>query len=193
MAINFGYGNSGDGNSGYGNSGNRNSGNRNSGNRNSGNWNSGNGNSGYFNVDSPFVRMFGRDTSIKDASEIEFPDYMFFDLCVWVNEEEMTEKEKYEHPVCKKVGGYLRVKEYKDAWREAWDGAEGEEKVQTIYLPNFDPDIFLEITGIDVRKERFNGNRYADGNDDSKKQELLKKADELVEKAEELRKKAGEI
>ena len=159
---NSGYSNSGNWNSGYWNSGNRNSGDSNSGysnsgdsnsgNCNSGDWNSGYWNSGFFNNDEPTVRMFGQDTGLMRA-DIEFPDFFDFDLCVWVYSADMTDAEKTEHPSHVTTGGFLRTYEYKDAWRKAWDGAEESDRKKVLDLPKFDADIFLDITGIDVRKE----------------------------------------
>ena len=128
---------------------------------NSGDRNSGDSNSGYFNSDSPFVRMFGKDTGIRfEDWDIEFPEYMYFDLSKWVREDDMTKEEKKGNPSYKTTGGYLKVKGYRDAWREAWEGAGDEEKVDTIELLNFDADIFFSITGIDVRVEKFEGNTH---------------------------------
>jgi len=42
--------------------------------------------------------------------------------------------------------------EYKDAWQTMWDKTTDEEKQWYLDLPNFDPQIFFEITGIDVRE-----------------------------------------
>ena len=106
------------------------------------------------------------DTGISlEEWDVAFPDYMYFDLCEWVAEENMTKEEKKQNPDYKTAGGYLKEKGYEEAWRDAWDGAEDGEKVQTIGLPHFDADIFEEITGIDIRKERFDGNTLYDKKD----------------------------
>jgi hypothetical protein len=149
---NSSYSNSGDSNSGDSNSGDSNSGNWNSGNCNSGDWNSGYRNSGFFNNDEPTVRMFGQDTGLMRA-DIEFPDFFCFGVCVWVYSADMTDAEKTEHPSHVTTGGFLRTYKYKDAWRKAWDGAEESDRKKVLDLPKFDADIFLDITGIDVRKE----------------------------------------
>jgi hypothetical protein len=148
---NSGDSNSGDSNSGYCNSGDSNSGYWNSGDWNSGNWNSGNCNSGTFNTDEPTIRMFNKSTGLY-WEDISFPSYMDFDLCEWVNENKMTDEEKEKYPEYKVTGGYLKTYEYKEAWQKAWDEASDEEKQKTLELPNFDADIFEEITGINVRE-----------------------------------------
>ena len=176
--INSGYGNSGDGNSGDRNSGNWNSGNRNSGNENSGNrnsgngnsgdwnsgyrnsgngnsgnWNSGNWNSGYFNSDEPCLRMFNKMTDCK-RDDIEIPSWCYFDLTVWVSHDTATEEEKKKYKneieIC---GGFLKTLDYKDAWRIAWNKASIEERKKLFDLPNWNNQVFKEITGIDAEKE----------------------------------------
>ena len=176
--CNSGYCNSGDCNSGYWNSGNRNSGNRNSGdcnsgdcnsgNRNSGNWNSGdcnsgncnsgywnsgNRNSGYFNSDTPFVRMFNKETD-KKFDEIDFPDFLYFDLNVWVSHDTATDEEKELHKEeIETCGGFLKTLDYKKAFRLAWDKADKEEHKELLTLPNWNNEIFREISGIDAEAE----------------------------------------
>ena len=151
---NTGEDNSGNLNSGGWNSGDRNSGNLNSGNRNSGYWNSGDRNSGYLNTTEPTVRMFNHDTGKTHDELYELiPQFFYFNLNEWVQSEAMTEEEKVAHPDYKTTGGYLKTREYKDAWREAWDKATDEDRRRVLALPNWDNVVFLEITGIDVEKE----------------------------------------
>jgi hypothetical protein len=147
---NSGYMNSGNWNSGDWNSGYMNSGDWNSGNWNSGNWNSGNWNSGYLNTDKPKIRIFNQYTELE---EIGFPNFFYFDLNTWVEESDMTDKEKDAYPSYATCGGYLKCRGYKQAWRESWDKAELEDRKKVLSLPNWDNAIFLEITGIDVEKE----------------------------------------
>ena len=150
---NSGYCNSGDYNSGYYNSGNRNSGDYNSGNRNSGNWNSGDRNSGFFNSDEPCVRIFNKMTNLKEK-DIKIPSWCYFDLTVWVSHDTASEEEKTEHKVEIEVcGGFLKHINYKDAWRIAWNRASIEERKKLFDLPNWDNQVFKEITGIDAENE----------------------------------------
>ena len=161
--INSGNRNSGEWNSGNSNSGNWNSGDRNSGygnsgygnsgNGNSGNWNAGDLNSGYFNSDEPCLRMFNKMTNYK-REDVEIPSWCYFDLTVWVSHDTATEEEKTEHKdeieIC---GGFLKTIDYKDAWRIAWNKASIEERKKLFDLPNWDNQVFKEITGIDAEKE----------------------------------------
>jgi len=155
---NSGYLNSGDRNSGYRNSGDRNSGNWNSGYRNSGNWNSGDWNSGYrnsgyLNSDEPTVRMFNKDSGLT-RSQITIPDFFYFDINVWVATNDMTVKEKEDNGLHVVTGGFLKTLDYKDAFIDSWNKATEDDKKKLFALPNFDAEIFKEISGIDVNKKR---------------------------------------
>lgn len=125
----------------------------NSGDWNSGDWNSGTRNSGFFNSDEPYVRMFNKNTK-KKREDISVPSFLYFDLTVWVSYDTATEEEKAEHKeeieIC---GGFLKTLEYKQAFRIAWDKASKEEHKQVLELPNFDNEIFKEISGIDALAE----------------------------------------
>lgn len=150
---NSGYFNTGNCNTGNHNSGNRNSGDFNSGDFNSGNHNSGNHNSGYcnsgfFNTDEPTVRLFNKDTGLK-RNEVDIP-YIFLPINEWIPEEKMTEEHKKADPEFYVKGGTLITRTYKEAWVIAWQRADQKMKDAFLNLPNFDADIFLEITGIDV-------------------------------------------
>ena len=150
---NSGDSNSGDRNSGDRNSGNRNSGNRNSGNWNSGNWNSGDRNSGFFNSDEPCIRMFNKMTNYK-REDVKIPYWCYFNMTVWVSHDTATEEEKTEHKTEIEIcGGFLKTINYKDAWRIAWNKASIEERKELFDLPNWDNQVFKEITGIDAENE----------------------------------------
>ena len=150
---NSGYWNSGDCNSGYCNSGNCNSGYCNSGYCNSGDWNSGDWNSGYFNTDSPLVRIFNKDTDVK-REDIKFPSFLYFDLTIWVSHDTATDEEKRLHKTeIETCGGFLKILGYKEAFRIAWDKADKEEHKQLLELPNWNNEIFKEISGIDAEAE----------------------------------------
>ena len=162
--CNSGNCNSGDCNSGNYNSGNYNSGNRNSGDCNSGNYNSGNCNSGdwnkcnfsngCFNTGISKIYMFDKisDWTYSDwfksrarhiLSGMPYRlDYIYL--------EDMTEKEIKNHPEAEVTGGYLKQMDYDEKVKEWWKSLTDKDKNCIKSLPNFDPDIFKEITGIDV-------------------------------------------
>ena len=123
-----------------------NTGRENTGNRNTGDWNTGDRNSGFLNTDTPKIRIFNKET---DATIINFPGYFYFDLCQWISFNDMTDEEKAKHPKAKTTDGYLKVLDYKEAWKQSFAKASEREIEQTKALPNFDAQIFFEITGID--------------------------------------------
>ena len=172
---NSGYHNSGNYNSGYRNSGNHNSGNRNSGdynsgNHNSGDHNSGNYNSGNYNSGDWNKCDFSNGCFNTGISKI----YMFDKISDWTYSdwlksrarhilssmpygldyiylEDMTEEEIKNHPEAEVTGGYLKQTDRAEEIKEWWSGLSEEEKECIKSLPNFNPDIFKEITGIDVK------------------------------------------
>jgi len=152
--MNTGDRNTGNSNTGNSNTGYMNTGNWNTGHWNTGSWNTGDRNAGYMNTDSPTVRMFNKDTGLK-FGEISFPEYWFFDLTEWVSGEDMTDQEKEDHESEYKTNkGYLKVYDYKKAFKASWDKATPEDRAKTFDLPNFDKQIFEEISGINVDEER---------------------------------------
>ena len=161
--------NSGDRNSGDCNSGDRNSGDWNSGNCNSGDWNSGDRNSGdwnkcsfsngIFNTIPPKIYMFNKPTNFTyydwlDSLEKSIMNHYPKDRLVWIYENDMSKEEKEKNPSYKTTGGYLKFEKAKEQAQEWWDGLPDRKKEAIMTLPNFDANIFKEITGIDVRKEK---------------------------------------
>ncbi len=162
---NRGYWNSGDHNSGNHNSGDDNSGDFNSGyynpgDNNSGNHNSGDFNSGMFNTDIPNIRMFNKDTNFKRAEIIDemLPNFLHFSLTEWIEEKNMSIEEKAQHPDAHIHGGYLKIYGYKEAFQKSWNNTSKEDQLKILDLPNFDADIFKEISGIDVIRDMINEN-----------------------------------
>ena len=166
--CNSGDWNSGDCNSGDCNSGDCNSGNRNSGNRNSGDWNSGDCNSGdwnkcsfsngCFNTVEPKIYLFNkpsdwtyRDWLNSDARYLlnQIPG----DVLEYVWFEDMTDEEKTAHPEAKTTGGYLKQLDNSECGSIWWRGLNDYEKSIIKAIPNFDKEIFKEITGVDVDME----------------------------------------
>jgi len=171
--YNTGCYNTGDCNTGNRNTGDYNTGYRNTGDCNTGDWNTGNWNTGAFNTDEPNARLFNKDSGSK-LCDIDFPDFCYFTLNEWVAENNMTSQEKADHPEYKTTGGYLKTYNYKEAFKKSWDNAPEEDRKKIFDLPNFDAEIFKEISGIDV---------YEDDDLRRKKAELIKK---LLAQAEQL-------
>ena len=176
--CNSGHYNSGNRNSGYYNSGYCNSGNRNSGYRNSGDYNSGYCNSGYynsgnrnsgdfnkcsfsngcFNTVEPKIYMFNK------PSEWTYRDWLNSDARCLLNKipgdileyvlfENMTSEEKAAHPEAEVTGGYLKQIDNSECGFIWWHKLSDYEKRIIKTIPNFDKEIFKEITGIDVDME----------------------------------------
>ena len=160
--YNTGYYNTGDWNTGDYNTGDRNTGYYNAGDWNTGNWNTGNWNSinystGFFNsCEQQPIYMFNRPTN-KFRDEIIKMEGMRI-LCSrftnskWVCSEDMTDEEKAAHPEHETTGGYLKTVDFKTACRLMWSKLSDDEKSAVMQLPNFDTDVFEEITGINVKE-----------------------------------------
>ena len=144
---NSGYWNSGDRNSGYWNSGywnsgDRNSGDRNSGNRNSGYWNSCNYSNGVFcNQEDKDIRIFNKPSGM---SLEEFLNSKYY---------RALQSEPLELTYWDDKNKELKCRSYKDACALWWKSMSDENKQIIMEIPNFDPDVFFDITGIDVIKE----------------------------------------
>lgn len=75
-----------------------------------------------------------------------------FRLTEWIYKIDMTDEEKENYPEYETTGGYLRVYTYEKAWQNSWDKLTDDEKQAVKEIPNFDPEVFKEITGIDVNE-----------------------------------------
>lgn len=174
-SCNSGYCNSGSQNNGDYNRGNRNNGNRNKGNFNNGYFNKGTGNNGdfnngdynrgdwnvtsfsngCFNTEAQKIFFFNKpsDWTLSDWSKSEARDIMSTcpqDCITWIWLQHMTEKEKTNHPEAEITGGYLRLV-YAESERQVWwDNLSNRGKDVIMSIPNFDKEIFKEITGIDI-------------------------------------------
>ena len=156
--------NTGDRNTGNGNTGNRNTGNRNTGDYNTGNWNTGDRNtggwnntnfsSGFFNSTKEKIRIFNKETElsredVQNTKGISILNWKFENHW-WIYSENMTEEEKNTHPEHETTGGYLKTVDFKTACKIMWNNLNDEDKQAVKEIPNFDADVFEEITGIRV-------------------------------------------
>lgn len=119
----------------FGNSGDCNSGNRNSGNRNSGDWNKTCFSNGCFNTESPKIYLFNKPSNWNYSDWLNSDARYILMNCPsnvlsWIWEDDMTDEE---------TGRQM--------W---WDGLSDVQKDSVMQLPNFDKDIFKEITGISI-------------------------------------------
>ena len=158
--CNTGDYNTGDCNTGNYNTGGCNTGDRNAGYWNTGDWNTGNWNTGCFNTVEQKIFLFNKlsDWTMKDWKNSEARS-IFYDIRISpvqkINKKDMTEKEKEQHPEYQTTGFYLkelRSEEIAEERQKYWNQLSQKQKDIVMAIPNFDKEIFKEITGIDVDK-----------------------------------------
>ena len=153
-SYNTGDCNTGNRNTGDYNTGNRNSGGYNTGNCNTGNYNSCNFSTGFFNSIEQPIYFFNKETTLtrSDLFNLKGLDVAsLLELSEWIYASDMTEEEKQQHPEYKTTNGYLKTYTYKQAWTNLWKKLNKEDKQAIKDLPNFDKEVFKEITGITVK------------------------------------------
>lgn len=134
----------------------------NSGDCNSGDWNSGDWNktcfsNGCFNTELPKIFLFNKpsDWTYQDWLNSD-ARYILMDcpsnVLSWIWEDDMTDEEKEQHPEYSVTGGFLKHIEKETGRQMWWDGLSDRKKDIVMQLPNFDKDIFKEITGITVER-----------------------------------------
>ena len=153
--CNSGNRNSGDCNSGDCNSGDCNSGDCNSGDRNSGDWNKTNFSNGCFNTEEPKIFLFNK------PSDWTYRDWLNSDaryllnqiprnVVDWIWSDDMTDEEKEQHPEYEVVGGYLKILDESECGQLWWDSLSERYKNIIKAMPNFDKEIFEDVTGIKI-------------------------------------------
>ena len=154
---NTGNWNTGNCNTGNRNTGNCNTGNRNTGDWNTGDWNTGDWNTGFFNTNSQPLYMFNKPTDLTRDEILNFRGIKAlswnYENSWWIYSSNMTDEEKESHPEHETTGGYLKTVDFKTACKMMWDSLDEEDKEAVRNLPNFDNDVFREITGISVEGE----------------------------------------
>lgn len=120
---NTGDSNTGNHNTGSSNTGYRNTGDHNTGSYNTGDWNKASNCTGHFNTVTPdTIMVFNKPCTVDKWEKSKKPWFIFFQL----------------------------TGTYKESWRKAYDGASVSDKLLLVQLPNFDADVFYEISGIRV-------------------------------------------
>ena len=178
--YNTGDWNTGGYNTGYCNTGNCNTGNRNTGNRNTGGWNTGNYNigdgntgdrnignwntgdwnkssfnTGCFNTEEQKIMLFNKPSDMTyrewmDSDARYLLNQIPKNVIEWVNKENMTDEEKAAYPTYETTGGYLKVLDESECGQLWWNDLSQKDKDVIKAIPNFDPEIFFECTGIRV-------------------------------------------
>ena len=134
-------------NSGYSNSGNWNSGDRNSGDSNSGYRNSG----AFCTEVNPRAILFNQvsELTVREWENHEACRLMSnIDFTIWVQGSIMTTEEKAQYPKWETTDGYLKTIPHKEAWSNFWNNLSEEKRNVFKTIPNWNKDIFEEITGI---------------------------------------------
>lgn len=154
---NTGNWNTGDQNTGNQNTGNCNAGDYNTGNWNVGDWNRSSFNTGCFMTEEQKISMFNkptdwtyRDWLKSDARHLlnQIPRH----IVAWIHSDEMTDEEKANHPSHETTGGYLKVLDESKCGQLWWDSLSACQKDIIRAIPNFDPEIFEQCTGIKTEK-----------------------------------------
>ena len=154
--VNTGEDNTGKENTGYWNAGNWNAGNRNTGNRNTGDWNTIDFSTGCFNTLPETIRLFNKPSDWTYQKWLSSKARFVMNDCpytktIWIDSDSMTDSEKEENPTWECTGGYLKTIEVTNKDKQAWwDNLSDLNKESVKSLPNFDKEIFKEITGIEV-------------------------------------------
>ena len=149
--------NTGDWNTGDWNTGNRNTGDWNTGDWNTGDWNKSSFNTGCFMTEEQNIMFFNK------PSDWTYNDWLRSDaryllnripknVVEWIYSEDMTDEEKAEHPTHETTGGYLKVLDESDCGQLWWGSLSDRQKNIIKALPNFDPEIFEQCTGINVNE-----------------------------------------
>lgn len=167
---NTGNRNTGNSNTGNWNTGDRNTGNRNTGDCNTGNWNTGDCNTGdwntgdwnkssfntgCFNTEEQKIILFNKPSNMTyrewmDSDAKYLLNQIPKNVVEWVSEEDMTDEEKAAYPTYETTSGYLKVLDESKCGQLWWNGLSDCNKQIIKSIPNFDPDIFYECTGIKV-------------------------------------------
>lgn len=158
--MNAGCRNTGDWNTGDWNSGDWNSGDWNSGNYNTGDWNTCNQSTGCFCTVQRPIMFFNKPTtwSLDDWRKSAARNLLAQipkTVVEWISFKDMTDKEKAENPSCQTTGGYLRVLEEDNCSQIWWDNLSEKDRNIIKAIPNFDPVIFEQTTGIKISADEF--------------------------------------
>ena len=157
--YNSGNCNSGDCNSGNCNSGDYNSGDYNSGDHNSGDFNQTNFSNGCFNTTEPKIYLFNKVSEWTYQEWLRSEAYSILEqipmeyVPVYIPLEEMTDDEKKKYPDAEVTGGYLKACDNTEEVNAWWRSLPQKARETVKSLPNFDKDIFKEITGIDIERQ----------------------------------------
>lgn len=127
----------------------------NTGDYNTGDWNKSSFNTGCFNTEEQKIMLFNKPSDITyrewiDSDARDLLNQIPKDVVEWVDEEDMTDEEKAAYPTYETIGGYLKTLDESESGQLWWNELSDCNKQIIKSIPNFDPDIFYECTGIKV-------------------------------------------
>ena len=151
--CNTGDFNIGNRNTGSYNVGNYNTGDWNTGNRNTGDWNVTSFSSGVFNIEEANILMFNKPSDWTyrdwlDSAAKRLLNQIPKNIVEWIWSDDMTDEEKAEHPTYETTKGYLKILDESECCQIWWDDLSDEQKEIIRSIPNYDKEIFEQITGI---------------------------------------------
>ena len=126
------------------------------GNGSTGNWSISDHSTGHFStIDYLGFSTFNKPCTTGEWSDSIKPDFLYkVNVSLWVSESNMSLEEKRDNPFYETTEGYLKVIPYKEAWKIAWEGASEDDKELLYKLPNFNAEVFKEISGIDINEDK---------------------------------------
>ncbi len=136
---------------------------------NTGDRNTGDRNTGMFCSIEPTLIIFNKPSD-KKWNEINHPHFGEFYLTKWISWTNMTAIEKKDNPRAELTEGYLKSFTYQEAWATFWKETDENNREKFLNLPNFDAELFKEITGVSITGNSEN---------EKKKEELKKQAENL--------------
>lgn len=122
---------------------------------NSGDWNKTNFSNGCFNTEEPKIFLFNK------PSDWTYCDWLNLDaryllnqiprnVVDWIWSDDMTDEEKEQHPEYEVVGGYLKILDESECGQLWWDSLSERYKNIIKAMPNFDKEIFEDVTDIKI-------------------------------------------
>lgn len=153
--YNTGNCNTGDRNTGNSNTGYYNTGYGNIGDYNTGDWNKSSFNTGCFNTEEQKIMLFNKPSDMTyrewmDSDARYLLNQIPKNVVEWVDEEDMTDEEKAAYPTYETIGGYLKTLDESESGQLWWNELSDCDKQIIKNIPNFDPDVFYECTGIKI-------------------------------------------
>lgn len=74
----------------------------------------------------------------------------YVDTKFWVPHYKMTDEEKKVHIGWERAEGYYKDIPFKEAFQNAWNNWSEANRKAFTSLPNFDKEVFKEITGVEI-------------------------------------------